>query len=45
VNKYTLTDFSTNYSDASQECAQAHANMVVPMENNNIHDYKFNIIC
>jgi hypothetical protein len=32
VNKYALTDFSTNYSDACQECAEAHTNTLMPME-------------
>jgi hypothetical protein len=44
VNEYALTDFSTNYSDASQECAQAHTNTLMPMENKNIHDYNFNML-
>jgi hypothetical protein len=44
VNKYELTDFSTNYSDASQECAQSHTDMVMPMENKNIHDYNLNML-
>jgi hypothetical protein len=41
VNKYALTDFSTYYSDACQECAQVHTNTLMPMENKNIHDYNF----
>jgi hypothetical protein len=44
VNKYALTDFSTNYSDASQECTQAHTNTVMPMENKKNHDYNFNML-
>jgi hypothetical protein len=44
VNEYALTEFSTNYSDASQECAEAHANTLTPMENKNVHDYKFNML-
>jgi hypothetical protein len=39
VNKYALTDFGTYCSDACQECAQAHTNMLMPMENKNIYDY------
>jgi hypothetical protein len=41
MSKYALTDFSTNYSDVYQECAQAHTNMLMPIENKNIHDYNF----
>jgi hypothetical protein len=44
VNKYALTDFSTNLSDASQECAQAHTNMLMPLENKTIHNYNFNML-
>jgi hypothetical protein len=44
VNKYALTDFSANYSDTSQECAQTHMNTIMPMENRNIHDKNFNML-
>jgi hypothetical protein len=45
VNKYALTNFSTNYSDASQECAQAHTNTLMPMKNKIMHhDYNFNML-
>jgi hypothetical protein len=39
MNKYALTDFSTYYSDVSQECTQAHTNTFMPMENNEKQKY------
>jgi hypothetical protein len=30
--------------DACQECAQAHINTLIPMENKNIHDNNFNML-
>jgi hypothetical protein len=31
-------------TDDGQECAQAHTNMYMPMENKNVNDYNFDIL-